>query len=43
MDEYLIELYNKGYSIDYITNVYYKYINKQRKNFRVSSRLFCSE
>lgn len=31
IDETIIDMYKKGYSIDYITKRYYKYKNKNKK------------
>lgn len=30
-DEKIIELYEKGYCLDYISRIYYKYKNKNKK------------
>lgn len=40
MDDYLISLYNKGRSLDYIAKIYYRYINREKKLTMFNCRLY---
>lgn len=39
MDDILLSLYKKGYSIDYLTKKYYSYVNKNRKIIRIGDTI----
>ena len=36
VENYLVDLWKKGYSIKYITKKYYEYVNKEKKPIFVS-------
>lgn len=39
MDDNLLSLYKKGYSIDYLAKKYYSYVNKNRKTIKVGGTI----
>jgi hypothetical protein len=39
MDDSLLSLYKKGYSIDYLAKKYYSYVNKNRKTIRIGDTI----